>query len=92
MSFWRWRQAFDQNFTQLMNNGYIPSAMEHVYWLRGANSKKPRHSSGARSHSTTQGLPNILRNPNVDYRVHKGAPLVPILSQIKSPYHRILSL
>jgi hypothetical protein len=43
-----------------------------------------RNSREAASCADTQEIPTILRNPKVNYCVHKSSPLVSILSQIQS--------
>jgi hypothetical protein len=48
-------------------------------------------SREAASFAATQEFLNILCNPKVHYRFHKGPPLVPILSQIHPVHTEVYS-
>jgi hypothetical protein len=51
---------------------------------------EPSPSWGTGNCAAPQELPSIIWNPNVQYRVYKSHPLIPILSHI-NPVHTILS-
>jgi len=51
-------------------------------------------SRAANNHSDSQQSPQLLRNPKVHYRVHKGLPLIPNMTKmnpVTSPPHFLKS-